>query len=257
MNEFADVRQAIAEDNLEQARDLLRNYIKQQPDSAEVWYLAAKAAINATQHQAFLEKAVEIDPLHAHAANELYDLHQPREKETLLDSMPVIAENYDFGSTLSETSIAIDNDSVSAPPYADIGQRFGAFMLDQILLMIAILPIIYLALILLPADEGNISQADGVRAWSIVFTASTLLQALYFGHFLTHHEGQTIGKRMMKVRVVKRDGSPLTLWDAILRSTIGYTLAIIPFGIGFGWAAFDKQAQAWHDMIADTIVIEA
>lgn len=253
MTEFADVRQAIAEDDLEQARDLLRDYIKEQPDSAEIWYLAAKAAINEAQHQAFLEKAVEIDPLHAYAANELHDLHQPREKEILLEAMPIVTENYDFDSAMPDTKVASDNDT---PRYADIGQRFGAFMLDQILIMIAILPIAYFALSILPADEGSISQSDAIRAWAILFTASTLLQAVYFGYFLTRREGQTIGKKMMNVRVVKRDGSALTLWDAVLRSTIGYIFAMIPFGIGFAWAAFDKQSQAWHDMVADTIVIE-
>jgi uncharacterized RDD family membrane protein YckC len=252
MPDFTDVRQAIAEEKLDQARDLLREHIKQEPDSAEVWYLAAQAAINEAQRRAFLEKAVEIDPLHAYAANELYDLLHPQSAVILSEPQVNVAENYDFDAP--ETT-EVESDT---PPYADIGQRFGAFMIDQILLMIAILPIVYYALIVLSTNESDtINQANALGAWSIIVSASVLLQAAYFGYFLSHRDGQTIGKKMMNVRVIKRDGSPLSLWEAILRSTIGYTFAILPFGFGFAWAALDKQRQAWQDMIADTIVVEA
>ena len=46
MDEFVDARQAIAKKDFEEARDLLRAYIKEDPESAEVWYLAAQAAVN-------------------------------------------------------------------------------------------------------------------------------------------------------------------------------------------------------------------
>ena len=90
---------------------------------------------------------------------------------------------------------------------------------------------------------------------SYQMTASILIQAAYYAYCLTQREGQTIGKKMMNIKVIKRDGSELGIWDAILRSIFGYAFSGLSFGIGFLWASYDKQAQGWHDMIADTIVI--
>ena len=253
MSEFSDVRQAISEHNLEEARELLREYIKEEPDSAEVWYLASQAALNETQRRAFLEKAVEIDPLHAYAANELHDLLHPRSEASLSEALVTVKSNdFDIQNTKTDSK----EGSIS-PRYADLGQRFGAFMLDQIIMMVAILPIAYVSLVLLSSTDGSINQESIMRSWSITLAASVLIQSVYYAYFLTRREGQTIGKKMMNVRVIKRDGSALSIWDAILRSIIGYTLVILAFGIGFAWAAFDKQGQGWHDMIADTIVVEA
>lgn len=250
MDEFVDVRQAIAEENFEQARDLLRVHIKEDPESAEVWYLAAKAAVNDAQRQAFLEKAVDLDPLHAHAANELHDLLHPKEQVTLSEATE--PDPYDFAAVSIDSAPETNN----SPHYADIGQRAGAFMLDQIMLMVALLPVVYFALIASVSPEESITQDTMMRSWSIIIAASVLIQAIYYAYFLSQREGQTIGKKMMNVRVVKCDGSAIGIWDAILRSVIGYPFAMLSFGIGFLWAAYDKQAQGWHDMIADTIVVE-
>src|SRR5688572_18968540 len=74
MAKYGDVRQALQEAELETARELLRGYLETEPDSAEAWYLAAQAAVNEKQRRYFLEKAVECDPLHADAGNELHAL---------------------------------------------------------------------------------------------------------------------------------------------------------------------------------------
>jgi uncharacterized RDD family membrane protein YckC len=58
--------------------------------------------------------------------------------------------------------------------------------------------------------------------------------------------------------VVKTDGSPLTVGGAIVRY-VGYIVDSIIFGlpIGYLWAAFDKDKQAWHDKMAGTYVIKS
>lgn len=243
MENYEDVRQAIADKNFEEARDLLRSYIKEDPESAEVWYLAAQAAVNEAQRIAFLEKAVDIDPLHALAANELYDLQHPETVVILQE--PLVTED------------EIPEAAVPVPQYAELGQRFGGFMIDQILLMTALVPVVYFVMLASVGEQMSITQDIAMRAWSIILAISVVAQAAYYGYFLTQREGQTIGKKMMNVRVIKRDGSPLDLWDAILRSVIAYPIAILVFGIGFLWAAYNPQSQGWHDMIADTIVVKA
>jgi uncharacterized RDD family membrane protein YckC len=62
--------------------------------------------------------------------------------------------------------------------------------------------------------------------------------------------------KALHIKVVKTDGSPITVGTAIVRY-IGYIVNSLIFGlpIGFIWAAFDPQKQGWHDKIAGTYVI--
>ncbi len=76
IDKLEPVQEAIADGQVELARNLLRILIEDYPDNADVWYHAAQAAVNDNQRKAFLEKAVDLDPLHHHAANELHAIKQ-------------------------------------------------------------------------------------------------------------------------------------------------------------------------------------
>lgn len=60
----------------------------------------------------------------------------------------------------------------------------------------------------------------------------------------------------MKIRVVRTDGSFLSLKHASLRY-LGFLLSGFAFLFGFAWVLWDKKRQGWHDKIAKTIVIKA
>jgi uncharacterized RDD family membrane protein YckC len=77
---------------------------------------------------------------------------------------------------------------------------------------------------------------------------------VYQWYFLTQQNGQTPGKMMMGIRVVKTSGEPLVASDAILRY-IGYSINSFVFMIGWLWALWDGERQGWHDKIASTIVV--
>jgi uncharacterized RDD family membrane protein YckC len=64
--------------------------------------------------------------------------------------------------------------------------------------------------------------------------------------------GQTPGKRVLGVRVMRTDGKRLTLGKAVLRR-IGYWVSAI-FFLGFLWILVDNRRQAFHDKLAGTIV---
>lgn len=65
-----EIRAAINSFDMEHARELLREALKQHP-SADIYYLASLAAINEQQKISFLEKAIELDPFHKDANIEL------------------------------------------------------------------------------------------------------------------------------------------------------------------------------------------
>lgn len=75
-------------------------------------------------------------------------------------------------------------------------------------------------------------------------------------YFLTRYNGQTPGKMLLNIRVVKVDGSPLTATDAFIRY-LGYALNWLSLGVGWLWTFFDKDRQGWHDKLAKTYVVSA
>ena len=65
--------------------------------------------------------------------------------------------------------------------------------------------------------------------------------------------GQTPGKRLMGLVVVKTDGGRVRLGAAILR-WVGYWLSGILF-LGYLWVLVDNRRQAFHDKLAGTLVV--
>jgi uncharacterized RDD family membrane protein YckC len=66
--------------------------------------------------------------------------------------------------------------------------------------------------------------------------------------------GQTPGKMALGLKIIRADGSPLSLGQAFLRY-LGYIVSALILYIGFLWIAFDGRKQGIHDKIADTYVI--
>lgn len=79
--------------------------------------------------------------------------------------------------------------------------------------------------------------------------------ALYLTVFLSVWKGQTVGKRMMGIRVVRLDGSPLTWWVAFERAG-GYAAGFATGLLGFAQVYWDANRQAIHDRIAGTVVVD-
>jgi uncharacterized RDD family membrane protein YckC len=120
--------------------------------------------------------------------------------------------------------------------------RVVAFIIDGVIL--AIISSI-LSSILFGGDQ---IRANGLN------TLVGLAYSLYFWSSYGH--GQTVGARIMKIRVVKTDGSELTLMEAFIRY-VGLILSFICIFIGVIWVAFDANKQGWHDKIANTYVVKA
>ncbi len=74
--------------------------------------------------------------------------------------------------------------------------------------------------------------------------------------FLTRNDGQTPGKMVVGIRVIKTDGSAFTFTDALMRY-VGYLINSAALGIGWFWAFFDENRQGWHDKLARTYVVRA
>jgi uncharacterized RDD family membrane protein YckC len=82
-----------------------------------------------------------------------------------------------------------------------------------------------------------------------------LIGLAYFAYFWSAQGGgQTLGMRLFNLKVIRTDGSALTLTQALIRC-VGLFVSFICFAIGVIWVAFDAGKQGWHDKIAGTYVV--
>ncbi|MGE0159492.1 MAG: RDD family protein [Gemmatimonadales bacterium] len=77
--------------------------------------------------------------------------------------------------------------------------------------------------------------------------------SLYFTVMLTWWKGQTIGKRLLRVRVVRLDGLPINWWVAFERVG-GYAAGFATGFLGFLQVFWDANRQMIHDRIVGTVV---
>jgi uncharacterized RDD family membrane protein YckC len=78
--------------------------------------------------------------------------------------------------------------------------------------------------------------------------------SLYFTVMTTWWKGRTIGKRALKIRVIRLDGQPITWWSAFERAG-GYAAGFATGLLGFLQVYWDANRRAIHDKIADTVVV--
>lgn len=80
-----------------------------------------------------------------------------------------------------------------------------------------------------------------------------ITQVAYQWYFLVQSKGQTPGKALKHLSVVKTDGTAITSADVLVR-VVGYQLNNI-FMLGWIWALFDENRQGWHDKLTNTLVV--
>ena len=76
----------------------------------------------------------------------------------------------------------------------------------------------------------------------------------YFSLFTAWWRGQTPGKRLMGIKVIKLDGSVLNLWESFGRYG-GYSAGLATGFSGFLQVYWDPNRQAIQDKISETLVI--
>lgn len=79
--------------------------------------------------------------------------------------------------------------------------------------------------------------------------------ALYFSIFTAWWRGQTPGKKIMGMKVIKLDNTPLNLWESFGRYG-GYAAGLATGLTGFLQVFWDPNRQAIQDKISETLVID-
>lgn len=138
--------------------------------------------------------------------------------------------------------------------YAGFFSRLAAFLLDSILVGIG------LWIIKVPVWFIELAVGDSLLFKPILFTYNIfdvvyyLITAAYFV-LMTYFCGATVGKFLMKIRVVDSEGQKLSFISVLIRETVGRYLSAVIIYIGYIIAGFDNCKQGLHDKIADTCVV--
>lgn len=80
--------------------------------------------------------------------------------------------------------------------------------------------------------------------------------AFYFSVFTSMWKGQTPGKKLLKIKVVQLNGTPLSFWDSFGRYG-GYGAGLATGLLGFLQIYWDPNRQAIHDKVSATVVVDA
>ena len=144
--------------------------------------------------------------------------------------------------------------------YAGFFSRGAAYLLDRAIcfaISFLITLVIDYLLSLFRIDQrletlGQDAPLQVLLALLLSAVGLNLLVTIVYNVGFWMMSGQTPGKRVLGVRVMRTDGTRLRLGNAIRRQ-IGYWISGI-FYLGFLWILFDNKRQGFHDKIAGTIV---
>ncbi len=133
-------------------------------------------------------------------------------------------------------------------PPAQFKPRCRAFLIDLFAGWMAfnyglVLLSVPFAVFAAPEVAGMAGIFSGFMAW-------------FCYHWLTiAHSGQTAGKEMLGVKVVRLDGRPIGRYHAAGRVLAGM-LSWLTLGVGFLVPLFRADKRALHDLVARTRVVE-
>ncbi len=145
------------------------------------------------------------------------------------------------------------------------GARLGAAILDWIIPMC----VVYAPMIITGAMSAAIRTATNsgnpLEFYGVFLTGGGFLGGvLWLGWivitiYLVAKNSQTIGKKLVNIKVVRSDGSHCSLARIFwLRNVVNTLLLILPFYFLIDLLfIFGERKQCLHDKIADTIVINA
>jgi uncharacterized RDD family membrane protein YckC len=152
---------------------------------------------------------------------------------------------------------------------ASWGSRVGAQMIDGLIVFVGAIILFFIveavfSLGFAAGDEaGVVSIVVGLIIWSVCVA---IIALLYAPTLMARTNGQTWGRQVMNIRVVRAKGEPMTFGFAVVREVLVKSLGVgVISGITFGlfyfvdvlWPLWDEENRALHDFAVNTRVVKA
>jgi uncharacterized RDD family membrane protein YckC len=161
-------------------------------------------------------------------------------------------------SPQAQRSVAPPPGSVVTPivpgaTYPAFGRRAAAFLIDISLVLL------FIAAAALPLSGvlTGMNTDTLTIILAVIVSLGSLVFLLWYPIIQPGRTGQTLGKRLLNIKVVDRRGNPPGIDRMAVRFLIGYPLCAIIMGVGFLAPLWDVQRQALDDKLVDTYVINA
>jgi uncharacterized RDD family membrane protein YckC len=140
-------------------------------------------------------------------------------------------------------------------PIAGLGSRAMAYLVDVLLLGACAL-VAWFVISLFVKELGNVLLDLGstVRAAAIGLTVGGLW--VFWTAFEVAWNGQSPGKRLVRIRVVRSDGSPTTLFTSAVRNLLRI-VDFLPtcYPVGVITMLIDKKHRRLGDLLAGTVLV--
>ncbi len=152
--------------------------------------------------------------------------------------------------------------------FATWGSRAVATIVDWLLILVPTIAIYaVLVAIGLSSDAGGIAAiVVGALLGVLALTIAVLLYAPMLMKRPGPRNGQTLGKQMLNIRVIRTNGEPMDFATGAVREVVLKYLAVgiassfipfIPWLLDDLWPLWDDRSRALHDIGASTLVVRA
>lgn len=143
--------------------------------------------------------------------------------------------------------------------YASVLRRFGAMIIDSVIICIPL----YIVSGFMMKDSLSAmsdptmtpqSMSDTGSSMLVVYLVFMILYLLYYAYFESSQSQATFGKRLLKMKVVGKDGERISFSKGLIRA-VGRIVSSIILNIGYLMAFFSDAKQSLHDKMAGTYVV--
>jgi len=140
---------------------------------------------------------------------------------------------------------------------AGIGSRFLATLIDVLLQgTLTVIFVFMIVLIGMTQVFANLPGWVSQAAWILAILGFFVIQFGYYIAFELFMDGQTPGKRLFNLRVIKENGYPLAVIDVLIRNLVR-VIDFFPFAYGVGVITMflNDRAKRLGDYAAGTLVV--
>jgi uncharacterized RDD family membrane protein YckC len=149
---------------------------------------------------------------------------------------------------------------------ASIGNRFLAVLIDHFIQYLSLLVVAWIFTSISGVREMTVWERNELMSQMSKWTIALMILVLFLifsGYFILFEwlwNGQTPGKSLLKLRVIREDGRPITLWESVARNLLrifdaapGFFVPI--YSLGLVSIFLSSRDQRFGDLFAGTVVI--
>lgn len=133
---------------------------------------------------------------------------------------------------------------------ASIRQRAAAFGIDELLLSVIMIVILWDAMSHAKTLEAMIEVTN-------TFLLEYMAIKILYQTFFTMQYGASLGKIIMKIRVIELSTLSNPRFLSAFNRSVFRVVSELLFYLGFVWAMLDPYQRSWHDRSGRTLVINA